>query len=197
MPFISEEIWQTLPHAGETIVTQSYPTPVSAWHDESAEKAFALLEQGVGLTRTARVLLSYPPGKNATCFIAHDDPARAVVLTTLQRDFAHLGRGQFALLPQPEWPATKLLRLTIDGLTVGIGVEGEVDLNKAVDRLGKQIAETDKETQRLAGKLTNEDFVSKAPPEVIADHQNRLQGLSRDRSLLASSEQQLRAMLGT
>ncbi|MBD0315778.1 MAG: hypothetical protein ICV75_03715 [Nitrospiraceae bacterium] len=76
-------------------------------------------------------------------------------------------------------------------------VEGDVDLNKALDRLLKQIAETNKELQRLEAKLSSADFVSKAPPEVITDHQQRLALLGRDRALLASSEQQLRAMLGS
>jgi valyl-tRNA synthetase len=76
-------------------------------------------------------------------------------------------------------------------------VSGDVDLNKAIDRLTKQLAETEKESQRLDGKLKNAEFVSKAPPEVIAEHHERVRTLSRDRALLASSEAQLRAMLGT
>ena len=79
---------------------------------------------------------------------------------------------------------------------MGMYVEGDVDINKALDRLVKQIAETDKESQRLEGKLKSTDFVSKAPPEVITDHQDRLRALSRDRAMFTSSEQQLRAMLG-
>jgi valyl-tRNA synthetase len=99
------------------------------------------------------------------------------------------------MIPASEWPDGRLLRLVAGGVTVGITVEGDVDLNKAVDRLTKQIADTDKEALRLDGKLKNAEFVSKAPPEVIADHQDRLQSLARDRSLLANSERQLRAML--
>jgi valyl-tRNA synthetase len=79
---------------------------------------------------------------------------------------------------------------------MGVSVEGDVDLKKALDRLEKQIAETDKESQRLDGKLNSADFVSKAPPEVITDHRDRLRALSRDRAMLTSSEQQLRTMLG-
>src|SRR5437870_3652293 len=62
MPFISEEIWQTLPHTGETIVTQPYPVTQTDWHDPSAEETFHLFEQSIGLMRTARVFLNYPPG---------------------------------------------------------------------------------------------------------------------------------------
>ena len=78
---------------------------------------------------------------------------------------------------------------------MGIAVAEDVDLKKAIDRLAKQLTETDKELQRVDGKLKNVEFVSKAPPDVIAEHQQRVQTLSRDRALLANSDRQLRAML--
>ena len=56
--------------------------------------------------------------------------------------------------------------------------------------------ETDKELHRIDGKLKNVEFTSKAPPDVIAEHHDRVSTLSRDRALLADSQQQLRAMLG-
>ncbi len=196
MPFISEEIWQTLPHEGETIVTQSYPVPQTQWHEPSAEKTFRLFEQSIGLIRTARVLLNYPPGQEVCVFVTHEEPAVSATMVALEQDLAHLGRGRISLFPISQWPTSNVLRLVTDGATVGVSVEGGVDLQKALDRLLKQIAETDKESQRLDGKLKNADFVSKAPPEVLTDHQNRLRALSRDRAMLTSSEEQLRTMLG-
>jgi valyl-tRNA synthetase len=62
--------------------------------------------------------------------------------------------------------------------------------------LDKQLSEVEKESQRLSGKLNHADFVSKAPPEVIADHKDRLRALAQDHSMLISSEQQLQSMLG-
>jgi valyl-tRNA synthetase len=197
MPFISEEIWQTFPHNGETIVTQSYPVSQTHWHDSSAEETFRLLEQSIGLFRTARVLLNYSPGKEVRVFVAHEEPSANATLVLLEQDLAHLGRGQISPIPISQWPKSNVLRLVTGGVTVGVSVEGDVDLKKALDRLVKQTEETDKESQRLDGKLNNSDFVSKAPPEVIIDHQDRLHALSRDRAILTSSEQQLRAMLGS
>jgi len=196
MPFISEEIWQTLPRTGDTIVTQPYPTVLQAWHNAPAEDTFRVLEQSIGLMRTARVLLNYPPGKEVRFFVTHEEVATIAILAALEQDLAQLGRGHISLAPVSQWPPSKVLRLFAAGVTVGVSVEGDVDLKKALDRLVKQIAETDKESQRLDGKLRNTDFVSKAPPEVINDHQDRLRALSRDRAILASSEQQLRVMLG-
>ncbi len=194
MPFISEEIWQTLPHSGETIVTQPYPASHPGWQDDSAEDLFFILEQSISLVRTARVLLNYAAGKHVRFFVAQDGPEDS--LPALAPHLAHLGKGQVVLEPASTWPTDHLLRLVSGGISVGVTVEGDVDLQKALDRLSKQCTEADKESQRLDGKLKNLDFVAKAPADVIADHQARLASLSRDRALLASSEQQLRAMLG-
>ncbi|MBH0190352.1 MAG: class I tRNA ligase family protein [Nitrospira sp.] len=197
MPFITEEIWQTIPHQGETIVLQPYPVPDTTWASSDAEQQFALLEQTVGLIRTGRALLNYPPGQQIPFHAGHDDSDRQTRLHQLQPHLAHLSRGTAEVKPTKEWPAAQLLRLVTEGLSVGLVVSGDVDLKKALDRLAKQLAETEKESQRLDGKLKNAEFVSKAPPEVIAEHQERVRTLSRDRALLASSQAQLRAMLGT
>jgi valyl-tRNA synthetase len=142
------------------------------------------------------VLLNYPPVKEVRVFVAHEEPAANATLGTLELDLAHLGRGRISPIPISQWPTSNVLRLVTGGITVGVSVEGDVDLKKALDRLVKQTEETDKESLRLDGKLKNADFVSKAPPEVITDHQDRLRALSRDRAMLTSSEEQLRTMLG-
>jgi valyl-tRNA synthetase len=197
MPFISEEIWQTLPHSGDTIVTQPYPTFQAQRQDPAAQQAFRLLEHTVGLVRTARVLLNYAPGKEVRFFVAGEDAASDKVFGALETHLAHLARGRVSLTPTAQWPAGKVLRLVAGGVTVGVDVEGDVDLNKALDRLVKQLAEADKERQRLTGKLDNQEFVAKAPPEVITEHRERVGALERERGMLASSEQQLRVMLGS
>lgn len=197
MPFITEEIWQTIPHQGDSIVAQHYPVSDQAWAAPDAEQQFALLEQTVGLVRTSRVLLNYSPGQQIPFHVGHDDPNRQKQLHQLQRHLAHLSRGTADVSPPQDWPAARLLRLVTEGLSVGIAVADDVDLQKAIERLAKQIMETDKELQRVDGKLKNAEFVSKAPPDVIAEHQERVRTLSRDRALLAHSDQQLRAMLGS
>ena len=197
MPFITEEIWQTIPHQGESIVIQNYPTAESTWIAPEMDQRFALLEQTIGLVRSSRMLLNYPPGQQIRLYIAHDEPQRQGHLDQLRNYLAHLGRGTVDLSPTTTWPTSNLLRLITEGLSVGIVVAGDVDLNKALDRIIKQKSEQTKEIERLDGKLRNQEFTAKAPPEVITDHQDRLTSLRRDQAMLASSEQQLRAMLGT
>ena len=79
-----------------------------------------------------------------------------------------------------------------EGLTVGIAVEGDVDLRKrSID--SKQIAEAEKEAQRIEGRRARTLWPT--PPAVITEYQERVRSLTRDRAMLMSSEQQLRAML--
>jgi valyl-tRNA synthetase len=197
MPFLTEEIWQTIPHQGASIVVQRYPIPEVTWTAPEMDQRFALLEQTIGLVRTSRMLLNYPPGQQIRLYIAHDEPQRQDHLDQLRSYLAHLGRGTVDLAPTTHWPTSNLLRLVTEGLSVGIAVAGDVDLNKALDRIIKQQSEQTKEIERLEGKLRNQEFIAKAPPEVITDHQDRRTSLRRDHAMLTSSEQQLRAMLGT
>jgi valyl-tRNA synthetase len=197
MPFLTEEIWQTIPHQGASIVVQRYPIPEVTWTAPEMDQRFALLEQTIGLVRTSRMLLNYPPGQQITFYVAHDEPQRQDHLDQLRSYLAHLGRGTVDLAPTTHWPTSNLLRLVTEGLSVGIAVAGDVDLNKALDRIIKQQSEQTKEIERLEGKLRNHEFTAKAPPEVITDHQDRRTSLRRDHAMLTSSEQQLRAMLGT
>ena len=196
MPFLTEEIWQTLPHHGDSIVVQTYPVVDQAWDSPEAEQNFSLVEQAVGLVRTGRVLLNYPPGQHIACHVGHDDSDRQKHLGHLQQHLTHLSRSRIDASRPHGWPTTRLLRLIAEGLSVGIPVAEDVDLQKAIERLEKEIAETDKELQRIGGKLKNTEFTSKAPPDVIAEHHERVQSLSRDRALLTDSQQQLRMMLG-
>ena len=196
MPFLTEEIWHTLPHQGESIVIQRYPISNVTWTAPEMDQRFMLLEQTIGLVRTSRVLLNYPPGQQITFYATHNEPRHQDQLDQLRNYLAHLGRGTVVLGPTSHWPTGNVLRLVTEGLSVGIAVAGDVDLHKALHRLIKEQSEQTKEIERLEGKLRNQEFTAKAPPEVITDHQNRLTSLRRDHAMLTGSEQQLRAMLG-
>ncbi len=197
MPFITEEIWQTIPHDGESILIQTYPTPDPARENAEAEQLFRLLEQTVSLVRTGRVLLNYPPGRQIHFSVGHDDPATLRQFEQIQPHLSHLGRGILDLGAQIAQPETRQLRLVSEGLSIGLAVSGDVDLKKALDRIVKQQEEQEREIGRLAGKLDNQEFVAKAPPDVFMEHQVRLRSLKADQALLCSSEQQLRALLRT
>ena len=82
-----------------------------------------------------------------------------------------------------------------EGLSVGVNVEGDVELQKVLARIKKQLEDGKKEAERLEGKLGNKEFVAKAPPEVVVEQRQRLSTLYKDQAILESSDAQIRSML--
>ncbi|HET6675194.1 MAG TPA: valine--tRNA ligase [Nitrospiraceae bacterium] len=197
MPFVTEEIWQTLPHEGNSIVIQSYPAEQPEWHSEDAEDAYSLLQRAVSLMRTGRSLLDYAPGKSIGLHVMGAQEQDRSRLDSLAPAIGHLARGPVSVTPTITTPSADsgLLSLAAEGITVGVAVEGDVDLVKALDRIKKQKDEAGKEMNRLSAKLANAGFVEKAPQEVIDEHRARLQLLTRDHGILDRSEQQLQDIL--
>ncbi|HET7057872.1 MAG TPA: class I tRNA ligase family protein, partial [Nitrospiraceae bacterium] len=197
MPFLTEEIWQALPHGStqDSIMIRPFPTQQSAWEAKDIEEQFAALERFVTMARAGRALLAYPPGARLNLFAAAKNPDERMSLEKLHTHLEQLSRASVHIADQATWPSQKVLRLVAEGLTIGIGVEGDVDLQKVLDRIVKQAAEAMKEVKRLEGKLANVEFVAKAPADVVAEHRQRIATLMHEQSMLASSEQQLRNML--
>jgi valyl-tRNA synthetase len=195
MPFVTEEIWQAFPHEGESITTQPYPQPAEDLTDKEAEARFHMLARFVDVARTGRALLQYPPGRTSAFYGASSDEQEHRSLDSLRAQAAFLCRGSVAIRPPADWPAQNLLRLTDGGLTVGLQVSDDVELQKVVDRIKKQLEEGRRESQRMDAKLESPDFVSKAPSEVVAELRQRLAALRHEQDILTTSEAQLRAMM--
>jgi len=199
MPFITEEIWQTLPHEGESIVMQQHPVGIPEWDSEDAEKQFAILENFVILARAERDLLNYPPRQTVTLYGASHDTEQYAIMKNLKQWLEYLSRGTVHLVLKENNLDDRLphnvFGLIYKGLGVGILVEGTVDLQKVLDRIKKQRNEKAKEASRTEAKLGNADFTAKAPPEVVAEHKQRLRALRQDQEWLTSSERQLQGMM--
>jgi len=195
MPFITEEIWQSLPHEGDSLVIQRFPAPMPEWDAKETEAEFAVLERFVTTVRTGRAQLNYQPGKVLTLYGAAAGPEQQTKLKKLVPFIEHLSRGTVRLAALETWPTDSVLRLPVEGMTVGLAVEGEVDLDSVLSRMQKQQKEKEQEITKLDAKLNNVEFTSKAPAEVIGEHRDRLRVLQQDSRLIASSQTQLRAMI--
>ena len=195
MPFLTEEIWQTMPHQGDSLVRQPFPVATNEWENPEAEQTFAIIEQIVTTVRTGRALLDYAPSKALTIMVTAKDPEEIARLNEVRNHVAHLCRGTVAIADQDTWPAGRILHLAVGSFTIGVTIEGEVDLNKALTRIQKQSETKQKEATRLHGRLASPDFAAKASPDVVQESIDRLDLLTAELSLFASSEQQLRKMV--
>ncbi|MGH7233439.1 MAG: valine--tRNA ligase [Nitrospiraceae bacterium] len=200
MPFLSEEIWQALPgHSGRgsSIMIQSYPTPLPDWDDKETEAEFGALERFVTTVRAGRALLNYPPGKSVSLYGTGKPGDTLETLRRLRPHIEHLGRGTVELSPEDTWSAKNVLQLTEAGVTVGLVVDHDVDLQKILERMTKQYRDGVAETTRVTAKLSSADFIAKAPPEVVEEHRSRLQTINHQQDMLKSSEAQIMEMMRT
>ncbi len=179
MPFLTEEIWQTLPHEGTSIVRKPFPATRSDWESQEVEQEFAWLDECRALMNQERAILGYAAGKRLHFKVqGKTDSARSTfekhqALIEYMENVEHL-----SISGGDDIAAPHLLTLTSGSTEVGTSMEG-ADLHKAKDNVTKQMAMLQKEVARTQQKLGNPDFVAKAPPEVLAEHHDRLARESR------------------
>ena len=168
MPFITEEIWQHLPHEGRTIMLQDWPKVQVALDFPAEEEQMNLVMETVKAIRNIRAEMNVAPGRKAEVILAANGAENKAALDAGAGYIAALGSASElaiheALTEKPEQAASAIVK----GIEVFMPLAGLVDLDKELERLQKEIANMDKELARLNGKLKNEGFIAKAPADVV------------------------------
>jgi valyl-tRNA synthetase len=190
MPFITEEIWQTLPHEGTSIVRKPFPITRSDWESPEAEHEFALLEECRTLMNQERAILNYPAGKRLHFSVFGKTQEVRGVLNKHIALIKHMENLESLRIGTPPENPVHLLTLTGDSIEAATTME-DADLEKVRENVAKQIDVLKKEVDRLQQKLNNQDFVAKAPPDVRAEHDDRLGRESRMIHLLHTARRQI------
>ncbi len=164
MPFITEEIWQTLPHDGESIMISAYPEydPALCFDKERVE--FEKLMEAIKAVRNRRAEMNVPPSKKAHLYIAtaFEDTFRSGAVF-----FTRLASASDVSVGAAFEIADTVSVVTADA-TIYIPLAELIDVEKEKARLEKELKTAEDELKRLNGKLSNEGFVSKAPAAVVA-----------------------------
>ena len=169
MPFITEEIWQALPHEGESIMVAPWPQKKEGYPQEEAafEKIMAVIK-GI---RNRRAEMNVPPSKKAGIFIAtayQDVFQQGTPFLTRLAYASHVEIGQ-------EFDLKGAIQVVTDAARVFIPMDELIDKEKELARLAKEKAVCEKEIQGLTGKLSNQGFVSKAPAHVVEAERAKLE----------------------
>ncbi len=183
MPFVTEEIWQHLPHEGEALIMA--PWPEAEPTDEAAEAEMALIMEMVRAIRNARAEYTVEPGRRIEAIIAAGEEydllsgQRDILITTarLDADKLHIAR---TLEAKP----TQALALVVGGVEVYLPLAGMVDLEKERQRLTAEIGEMARGITSSEKLLSNEDFLSKAPGQVVQRERDKLADYQQRRAKL-------------
>jgi valyl-tRNA synthetase len=185
MPFITEEIWQRLPHQGESIMIAPYPRVARKQRNPDAEREMAAVMALVTAVRNIRGEMRIPPG---TTLAATLRPSRdgGAVFTANQTLIDTLARARLAVDPQATRPRNSAMAV-IDGAELYVDLAGVVDLAGERQRLEKEIKRAAESVEFLKGKLARPEFAERAPAEIVARERERLSEQEALRAKLQAS----------
>ncbi|MEW6066042.1 MAG: valine--tRNA ligase [Bacillota bacterium] len=178
MPFITEEIWQKLPHRGASIMLASWPTAEESLKDEVAESEVAVLIEVITAIRRIRGEMNVPPGKKAeTILVSGDAGFRGI----LERNTAYvqgLANTEVKVLAELQQKPDQSASAVTRGVEIFVPLKGLIDLDKEIARLNKELKAVQTDLARVQGKLNNQGFLAKAPADVIEKEKTKEEELS-------------------
>lgn len=166
MPFITEAIWQHLPHEGDSIMTAPWPAGQPELLDAAAEEQMVLIMETIKAIRNMRAEVNVPPGRKSEAILQTAANLHAVFANNIQY-IRNLGASEPTLALLSAEKPENAMTAVVSGVEIYMPLKGLIDVEKETARLNKEREGLVKEVERVAGKLTNASFVAKAPAEVI------------------------------
>ena len=171
VPFVSEEIYSKLPGTEGSIMKASWPECGEfAAHgaDATAEKEMEAVIAVISGIRNIRSEMNIAPSMELTVEVQAETEEMAAIVEREKSTVMTLSRlGSCEVKPSGERPRGVATAI-VDGAAVFVFLEGVVDFDKEIARLGKSIAKSEKEVKGIEGRLNNQGFMAKAPEEVVA-----------------------------
>ncbi|HKN47645.1 MAG TPA: class I tRNA ligase family protein, partial [Candidatus Polarisedimenticolia bacterium] len=192
MPFLTEEIWQRLPHEGETIARATYPAADHALLDDDAEDRVSLLMELVTRVRNIRAELNLDPGRRLRLLYRPADAATERTISENLATLIALARLESAERSDSLESAGPVARAVAAGCDLAVPLAGILDLQAELRRFTREIERLDREKEGHARKLKNPDFMSKADPAVIDKTRRIHQELQEKLDRLARTVESLR-----
>ena len=166
MPFVTEEIWQHLPHEGETIMLAPWPDAAGSLYDPEAEAAMDTLVELVRGIRNARAEYNVPNGRAIHALLRPG--ALGSSLDELHVLFARLCRVEdLSLLAADAPDPARCATVVVNDTTVYLPLAGLIDIAAERQRLGKERDQLQLRLQRSQHMLANEQFMARAPAAVV------------------------------
>ena len=173
MPFVTEALWQELPHVGDSVMIAAWPE--SENRDESAELAFGALIDTVRAIRNARTEAGVEPGRWIAAEVFAGSLAPAFELSRQELSaLSRIADDQLTIRESAPEGGQGALTAVAGNIVAMLPLEGMVDRNAERDRLRKELATVEAERDRAQAQLGNEAFTSRAPAQVVEVQRQRL-----------------------
>ena len=163
MPFITEEIWQTLPHKGDSIMISEFPANKEDFNFPTEEETMRVIIDAIRAIRNRRAEMNVPPSKKAKIYIK---TSKRSCFENKEHFFVKLAGASQVELTENSFTDNSVQIIT-DSAEIAIPMSEIVDTAAEKERLTKELLEAEKEIERAQGKLNNPEFTGKAPEKVV------------------------------
>lgn len=167
MPFVTEEIWQSVPHVGESLVVATYPTVHPEQMDEQAAEEMEFLMDFIRSVRTVRNEMNTPLSKPINIIAKVSDAAHYAVLKENESYIARFSNPEEFVYGEDVEAPSDAVTSVITGAEIYLPLAGLINIEDEIARLEKEAEKLQQEVDRVEKKLSNEKFVAKAPAAVV------------------------------
>ena len=171
MPFITEEIWQALPHDGEALMIQKYPEFNEALSYPDDEAEFEMVMQAIKAVRARRAEMNVPPSRKAHLYIVTN---KETAFNAGESYIAKLAYASDITISStvPE-NSDKMVSVITENARLFMPMSDLVDIEAEKARIVKEIEKNQKMLDAQNAKLANENFVIRAKPEVVENERDK------------------------
>ncbi len=180
MPFITEEIWQALPHEGESIMVSQWPQYDEALNFKKEEAEFEILMDAIKAIRNTRSQMNVPPSKKADLFI---ETAHKEIFENGKKFLERLASAAKVHVGD-RFDMDGAVQVIANGSKTLIPMDELVDKEKERARLEKEKAACEKDFAMISGKLNNQGFLAKAPQAVVDGEKAKLEKIKEKMKLI-------------
>ncbi len=192
MPFITEEIWQSLPHEGESITVAKWPEVRPELSDKEAANDMRLLVDIIRAVRNIRAEVNTPMSKQVKLFIKAKDEN---IQSQLEKNRAYVERfcnPSELVISTDVSLDEKAMTAVVTGAELILPLEGLINIEEEIARLEKEYDKLNKEVERVQKKLNNQGFIAKAPAKVVEEERAKEQDYVEKREAVQSRIAELR-----
>lgn len=193
MPFITEEIWQSVPHEGESIMVAPWPE-VSGYQNDEAERVMGAIMETIRALRNMRAEAGAAPGKKSEAVLHFTDEALKHAFLAHATYVKNLAKAEPLTVRDAEEAPENALSTPLQGLIAYLPLKGLIDVEKETARLTKELDNLSREAKRLTAKLQNQGFLQKAPAQVVEREREKLAGYEEKRTALQARIRELAAL---
>jgi valyl-tRNA synthetase len=182
MPFITEEIWQHIPHEGKSIMVADWPTGEEAKLDDASEVEMTTIMETIKAIRNMRAEVNAAPSKKTEVILHLSDESLTDVFAKNSGYLETLASAKnVTILAKDDAKPENAMTAVVNGVEIYLPLAGLIDVEKETARLNKELATLDKEVSRLDKKLSNAGFIAKAPADIVEKEKEKLKGYEEKR----------------